>query len=270
MLNPVRTYGAPAGLMPLFDFNNSELNQGVSLPAFSNFVQGQVMGFVPNTNSNVAVNDVQTITISGSPGTFTTVIGGVPQTFAYNVGLSAMQTALQNQWNIGISSVPGLPQQGPSNVAVTGTPGSSYVITFQNQMGGILVPLMTVSSAGGNTATVAHTTPGQPANGYYNIYASGNTDGSQIPTCCLQYAVCTNGYGQCVLGGSANLYGDGIDATNGFEWQAPAWFGGYFRGSDLFTIDSNAISNNQYGIRVTMGSTTALTSKNTVILFSGS
>lgn len=271
MLTPVRTYTPAPGLQPLFQFGSQGLNQGVSLPAFSNFVQGGVLGYVPNTNAGVAVNDQWTISISGSPGTFTTVIGGVPQTFAYNVPLATMLSALQQQWNIGTVTIPGLPAQGPANIGVTGTPGSSYVLTFQNALGGINIPEITVSSAGGCTATIVHTTPGQPAGGYYNTYASGNSDGSQIPQCCLQYSVATNGQGQCVLGGSAGLYGDGIDATGGYEWQAPAWFEGYFKGSDLFTIDSNAISAaNGYGIIVKMGSTTALTSANTIICFLGS
>jgi hypothetical protein len=74
------------------------------------------------TPSGSSTNEVQTVTISGAPtgGTFVLDIGGAPTTdLPYNASTTAVQTALQ-----ALSTV------GAGNVTVTGTPGSSYVLTF--------------------------------------------------------------------------------------------------------------------------------------------
>lgn len=67
-----------------------------------------------------AGDSVQTITIAGTPtgGTFTVSSGGNSYTAAYNVATATLQTAIQ-AWG-GVYA----------NVTVSGTAGSSYVITF--------------------------------------------------------------------------------------------------------------------------------------------
>jgi len=109
--------------------------------------------FPGTSDSNAGgTGEVQTITISGTPtgGTFTPALSGYASVGAqtYNVTTSALQTALRAAWNI--------------PVTVSGTAGTSYVVTFVAAEGD--VPLMTVTSAltGGTspTATVATTTPG--------------------------------------------------------------------------------------------------------------
>jgi hypothetical protein len=97
-----------------------------------------------------ATAEVQTITITGAPtgGTFTitSIYGAYAAT--YNIATAALATALSALFGF--------------TVAVSGTAGTSYVITFPASLGN--VPLMSVSSqlTGGTTPTVANatTTPG--------------------------------------------------------------------------------------------------------------
>jgi hypothetical protein len=96
--------------------------------------------------------EVQTITITGAPtgGTFTPHLAGYPDPPAqvYNVTTAALQTALQTAWDLAVT--------------VSGTAGSSYIVTFPAAEGD--APLMTITAAftGGTTpaASVAVTTPG--------------------------------------------------------------------------------------------------------------
>ena len=99
-----------------------------------------------------ATAEVQTVTISGTPtgGTFTLSMAGFPNpaAFAYNVPTATMQTALQNTWDL--------------NVTVTGTAGTSYVVTFPASEGNVTQMTTTSALTGGSspTSSVATTTPG--------------------------------------------------------------------------------------------------------------
>lgn len=107
----------------------------------------------------LGTNDVQTLTISGVPtgGTFVLNYGGVASTpVQWNTTAAQLQTILD-----GMTSI------GPGNTLVSGGPGpgSPLTVTFRNQLGSQLIPLMTVSNntlTGGTApaAAVAQTTPG--------------------------------------------------------------------------------------------------------------
>lgn len=108
----------------------------------------------------LGTNEVQTVTISGSPtgGTFTLTYGGqTTAAIAYNATASAAQTALQ-----ALSTI------GADNVTVGGGPGpgTPYTVTFVGRLGGQNVALMTAAHAftGGTTPAiaVAETTAGVP------------------------------------------------------------------------------------------------------------
>lgn len=110
---------------------------------------GLMYGTTATTTGGTA--EVQTVTITGSPtgGTFTVNLPGYGAYTATNsVTTSALQTALQNLWDMAVT--------------VTGTAGTSYIITFPAGEGN--PPQVTVSSAltGGTTpaVSVATTTPG--------------------------------------------------------------------------------------------------------------
>lgn len=118
-----------------------------------------VMGLArPGSQVSVgaAASAVQTITITGTPtgGTFSFSFGGVTIVgLARNVSTTDLQTALT-----------GMPTIGAGNVTVTGTAGSSYVLTFGGTMANKPLPLGVVvgSLTGGSNPTIgiAETTRG--------------------------------------------------------------------------------------------------------------
>jgi hypothetical protein len=103
-------------------------------------------------------NEVQTPTISGSPtgGTFTLTFRGQTTTaLPYNATAAQVQAALAALSTIGVG-----------NVAVTGSAGGPYTVTFQALLGATNVPAMTASGSftGGSSPsiTVTQTTAGAP------------------------------------------------------------------------------------------------------------
>jgi hypothetical protein len=85
-------------------------------------------------------NEVQTVTITGSPtgGTFTlTYSGQTTAGIAYNATAATVKNALQ-----ALSTV------GNGNVSVTGSAGGPYTVTFQGDLAGVNAAAMTASGAG--------------------------------------------------------------------------------------------------------------------------
>lgn len=230
MINAIKTY-LGQGVVPKY-LDGLLRRLPVSLPAGVNYAQGQLLGIV--AGSGTAVNDVQTITVTGTPtgGTFVIQIGylGVTVAIAYNASAATVQAAL-------VTLV------GTGNVAVTGGPGpgTPWVATFQGACAGLEMPLMTVYSTsltGGASPAVGivHTTLGNAANGHHAAYNSGASDGRQTPHFILQYPASTDIFGRIYF---ANQVG-GMDWDN-FAYTAPAWYGGAFAISDLVGLDSNAL-----------------------------
>jgi|GEM_PF-6308230 len=122
-----------------------------------------------------AVNEVQTITITGTPtgGSFTlTFSGATTGPIAYNAAAAAVDLALEALATI-----------GPGNVTVTGGPGPAtpWIVTFAGALAGVAVPLMTATAAftGGTTPTIAvvETTAGVNAKTKQFIEMDANTAG---------------------------------------------------------------------------------------------
>lgn len=100
--------------------------------------------------SSLSTNNVQTLAINGATGTFTlTYEGQTTAAQAVAVSTAALQTALE-----GLSTI------GTGNVAVTGTPGTSYTITFQGLLAGIQATTLTVANSNGGPSTITVTTAG--------------------------------------------------------------------------------------------------------------
>lgn len=104
-----------------------------------------VNGFLPVT---AHTNAVQTVTVTGSPtgGTFTlTRSGQTTASIAWNATAATVQTAIQNLSNV-----------GAGNVAVTGSTGGPYTVTFQGTLGGQAISAMTATASltGGTTPGV--------------------------------------------------------------------------------------------------------------------
>ncbi len=123
-------------------------------------------GTTAPTDSEAALaspaNEVQTITITGTPtgGTFTlSYAGQTTSAIAYNAAASAVQTALR-----ALSTI------GSTGVTVTGGPGPStpYVATFGGLLSGSNLPQMTAvgSFTGGTSPAIAVTTTTPGASGF--------------------------------------------------------------------------------------------------------
>jgi hypothetical protein len=147
------------------------------LPSGSGYTTGGAVISGMAASVSVSTNCVQVVTISGSPtgGTFTltVVIGTNSQTsgtIAYNASAATVETALQAMGNIGA-----IPSGGTSNVAVTGSSGGPWTITFQNALGDQVVALMTANSSGltGGSSPAATPTMSTAGQGTWNI-SGGN------------------------------------------------------------------------------------------------
>lgn len=112
-----------------------------------------------NTAGPVAVAytaDVQTITGTATGGTFTLTWNGITTSAqAYNVATATLATALNTAWAAYLRT---------GTITVTGTAGTSYIITFPAAVGLAPVIVLGVTALTGGTATIAHTTPGAGAN----------------------------------------------------------------------------------------------------------
>ena len=115
------------------------------------------------------VNEVQRISISGSPagGTFTvTWSGQTTAAIAFNATAATVQAALEALSNIDVGEV--ACSGGPF-------PGTAVDVSFQNALGGLNQPAMTTSDSftGGSTPASAITTPTPGVRGTYRGTAFG-------------------------------------------------------------------------------------------------
>lgn len=129
-------------------------------------VDGDDFSYALDVDSIGATNEVQTITIDATGGTFTiTFDGDTTDALAYNASASVVSSALR-----------GLDSVGTGNVSVS-LSGLVYTVTFLNALAGTNVPAMTTNAAsltgGAGTATVATGTPGAA----YSAAATGTVIG---------------------------------------------------------------------------------------------
>lgn len=121
-------------------------------------------------------NDVQTVTITGTPtgGTFTLTFNGqVTANIAFNATAATVAAALAALSSIGSSA----------NVNVTGGPGpgTPWVVTLQGSLGNQLQSAMTANGAGltggaSPAAAVTHTTPGTTAEQIIGVFDGPDRD----------------------------------------------------------------------------------------------
>jgi hypothetical protein len=143
---------------------------GVTLKSGQKYLpHGQVI-------TRVTAAPVQTITIGG------TGVGGTWTATGYRLDTGALVTLSGLAFNISLANLLAALQAptafGPVVAAVTGTPGTSYVITGA-------IPLLTVNGAGltGTSPTIANVLTTPVANtGMYGPYDPAATDGRQTLT----------------------------------------------------------------------------------------
>jgi len=194
------------------------------------YERGTVLGQV----TTVGTSAVQTLTITGAPtgGTFTVT--------ATPPGLGAVSTVLTEAFNVPIATLQADLETvyGHGNVVVSGTAGTSYVITFTGSLARATMTVATASGTGltGGTAPAAAivgTTAAVGDTGTFGRYALGNADGTQVPKMLLQYPCTVDAQGNIVVGTNSDILG----LT---QKSLPAFYAGAFRTEELVGFDANA------------------------------
>lgn len=244
---PVRTYTGQ-GLQPCI-YPELARTDAVKL-ATGTYAAGTVIG---QMSTLTAANDVQTITVTGTPtgGTFRLLFNGVE-----TANITFSETAATLAANI-TAALEALPQIGSGNVT-TSASVTVPAVTFQGALAAQWQPLMTVSVNGltGGTspaATIAHTTPGRSAGSMWRAYDDGQSDGTNIAKAVLQYPYTVTPDGR---------HYNGTDASGKYDLNASAYIRGFFRTADLTGLDAAGVAD--LG-RIVEGAIGSLTSTATIL-----
>jgi hypothetical protein len=226
MAAAAKTTYTGSGIKAVFD--EPVIKQNVRLPGGVTLPKGQVLGQITSLTQQ---NEVQTITITGTPtgGTFVLSFAGqVTAAIAYNAAAAAVQAALE-----ALSTI------GTGNVVCAGgaLPGTAVTATFQGKCAAIDQPMMTsISSLTGGTnpaIAITETTKGQTGGMQFGAYNDGLSDGTNIAKAILEYACVTDTFGNITVGG-----GDYGETSKG----APAFFSGCFYTAELTGIDAAGVA----------------------------
>lgn len=222
----------------------------VKLAGGVTLAEGTVLGLVPGTGT--AVNEVQTVTITGTPtsGSFKLVFGDqMTAAIAYNATAAVVAAAVAALANVGTGNVTG---------GGGALPGTAVTLTFVGALAGRNVPMLLtaeVSFGGGSTPAIAvtETTPGKQAGGYWKAYNDGNSDGSEVARRILKDATITNPDGTVKTVNGETLNG---------SISAVSYIAGTFLTSELIGLDAAAVTD--LG-RIIAGLPATLTDPSTVL-----
>lgn len=212
------------------------------------YTAGTVVGQV---STLTGANDVQTLTVTGTPtgGSLTVGFGASTAVIAYNDTAANVQTTLR-----------AVPEIGSDGVTVSGgpLPGTPIVVTFGGRAGNLPQPVFTIVAnnlAGGTTPAGAwvHTTTGRMVGGGWKAYNDANSDGSEVAKGVLQYDTVVDNWGQHLSGGGE---------WGSHDLSASIYISGYFRTADLTGLDANGIAD--LG-RIVEGSASTLTNVGTIL-----
>lgn len=172
-------------------------------------------GYIKNTNytfsSSTIINEVQTITITGTPagGNFKLSFGiNTTGNIAYNASSATVQTALQ-----------GLDSIGSGNATVSGSAGGPYTVTFVGELAATDVDLIIADPTGltGGTSpnlTVVESTKGINSKGTITRVGSGIVDGTLVN---VTYKFLANDYWDSIRlfdqGSVESRFGSALDST---------------------------------------------------------
>lgn len=211
------------GLMPAHS-PQTAVTRPVSLPYGGPYGVGgsYALGSGLTLDPGTAQAEVRTLTVGTSTGTLThtfTADKTYVVTHAYNASLTTVKAAWEAVFGVG-------------NVAVTGTAGSSYVLTFQNQLANRRIGgLMSISSNG--NASWARTTTGSCGTGQYDLFDNSSyttIDALLENTCTLN-----------PRGGRATDVSSGTDQPH----SPAAWVEGYFYYGDIPNVVTGAVGSDK-------------------------
>jgi hypothetical protein len=210
----------PNDVQPLQRIN--AIPDAVRLPAGVDYPAGSVLG----ARTDVAANEVQTLTLTTVSGTNIFAFTGLPAetskvysattTPPSSPANAAGWQALLDDW------------LGAGNCTVAGSPGGPYTVTFIGKYAQLDVPLLIITTGAGSIA-VAETTPGSPGRGGAGIYASGASNGTQTGRYVLRRRTRTDSKA-CIIRPSVDSISGTSDST---DLLAPVWSGGDFLVSQL-------------------------------------
>lgn len=214
------------------------------------FAAGLVLGCVGGT----AASAVWTIAISGTPtGSKLTLDYTADKVYsattanlvAAHASVAQLQTVCDAIW-------------GTGNTLVAGTPGTSFTITFQNQLanvriGGYLALGNSTFTAGTSpAAALTRTTPGTSGAGQFDVYTDAGTNNNPTTARCpLKYDWLSDPIGSAV---------SSIETGNPGQ-NALAYRCGFFNVADLTGLDANGVADS--GWRIVDG--TAITETGCVV-----
>lgn len=228
------TYCLPATGQPFTLVQNARLPYGGQTGSGAAFGHGLVLGCVGGSPQS----EIATLTVSTATGTlycyFTTPGYVYTASFAYNASLATVKTAWEAVF-------------GSGNVAVTGTPGTNYILTFQNNLANTRIGgLFSVSSSDASSSW-ARTQRGTSGAGQYDKYVqAGTNDCPTTASRILQFS-----YYADPQGGQWNP----DTGPSNQPFQPPMYTTGVFNVEDLTGLDSSAMSDP--GFRLFLG--TAIT-----------
>lgn len=213
----------------------------IGLAPSQSLARGTILGELAGTDA------VWTITITASTsGGFFTISETVPSAVGptAHIAWSATNATLLANLQTALDATFGK-TGGQSNVqAALGTITAgigTLTLTAKEALGNRPVTFtLADSTTGGTGTTIASTTTGVKVTpGQYKAYASGNTDGSQIPKVILMR--------DCQVDGSGNITESPTANQSGGQWgqtylTTHAYFTGPFNIGDLTGLDSNAVT----------------------------
>lgn len=210
----------------------AEAVQGVvNLPGLVDLPAGQVLGLI--TSNTTPRNEVHHITIPAEVdgGTFRLLFGtDLTAEVSWNADPAVIATALQ-------TALEGLDPIVSGDVAVVGSQATTGIqtiaITYQGNLANRAIPAPTlIQSLDNGTATIARQTTGHSGPGLAAAYNDANSDGTQTAKCVLMRRTRTD------------LAGRILDERPGAaeKHSAAVYTKGYFRCSDLTSLDDNAVT----------------------------
>lgn len=200
--------------------------------AVGTYAKGTV---VAQRDTLTAANDVQTMTVTGTPtgGSFKLSFNGqVTAAITYSTTDATLQAnvtaALEALSNVGTGNV----------TAASSSSGTVVAITFQAALGNIEQAALTFfqnSLTGGSSpnASFARTTRGRAAGGLFVAYDDARSDGGGVAKGVLPYSVVVDERGGHTVGGGE--WGAG-------QLSAPVYFAGTFFTAELVGLDANGVA----------------------------
>jgi hypothetical protein len=212
----------------------------IGLAPNQNLARGTVLGELASTDAKWTI----TISASTSGGTFkltmTSPAAGQTAAITWNATNTTLLANIQAALNAKYGTTGGTPNVLAAAVALTAGIGTISLVGQELYGAQPLTWTLQDSTTGGSGTTIATTTTGVKVTpGQYKAYASGNTDGSQIPKVILMR--------DCQSDANGLITESATSSQVGGQWgqqylTTQAYFTGPFQIGELTGLDANAVT----------------------------